>query len=48
METAPEPAQPNDEPMTTDDINNIAKFLDALMKADFEIKGKKRFAANAC
>jgi len=41
METTPEPVLSNDEPMIADDINAIAKFLDALMEADFEINRNK-------
>ncbi len=46
--TTPNPAV-NDEPvLSADDINSVAKFLDALMEADFENSGNERLVTNAC
>lgn len=53
MQQQEEPVTPssavNDEPvLSLDDINTLAKFLDALMEADFENSGNERLVTNAC
>jgi len=48
IEPKPSEAANNEPALSSDDINTVAKFLDALMEADFEIKSKERSATNAC
>jgi len=39
----------NDVPvLTTDEIKTLAKLIDVLMEADFEINRNERLVANAC